>query len=64
MEKKRPIGMYNTQNVMRQLSNLTHTHSVSPFHRTQSPQNQFLLTKNQLYMQQTEEILGLKKEQI
>ena len=52
MEKKRPIGMYTTQNVMKQPSNLTHTHSLSPFHRTQ-PQNQFLLTQNQLYQQQT-----------
>lgn len=54
MEKKRPLGMYTTQNVMRQPSNLIQTHSVSPFHRTQSPQNQLLLTQNQLYQQQTE----------
>jgi len=45
--------MYTTQNIMRQPSSFTQAHSLSPFHRTQFPQNQFLLTQNQLYQQQT-----------
>lgn len=54
MSKKRPLGMYNTQNLMKQPTNLGNTHSLSPFHHTQSPQNQLLMTQNQLYHQQTE----------